>query len=188
MKTALVIVDIQKDYFPGGRMELVGALEASKSAGRLLSAFREKGLPVIHVQHIAAREGATFFIPGTKGVEIHANVAPGPDEAIIKKNYPNSFRGTELGGTLEKQGVEELVICGMMSHMCIDATVRAAFDIGYRCLVAHDACATRNLVFGGIEVPAGSVHASFMAALGQVYATLMKTDEVVSMLQESGGF
>lgn len=182
MKTALVIVDIQKDYFPGGRMELVGAVGASKAANQLLSTFREKGLPIFHVQHIATREGATFFIPGTKGVEIHSNVAPRQDEAVITKHYPNSFRATELGETLQRQGIEELVICGMMSHMCIDATVRAAFDMGYKCVVAHDACATKNLVFGNVEVPAGSVHASFMAALSLVYADIKKTDEIVAML------
>lgn len=184
MKTALILVDLQKDYFPGGRMELIGAMEASEAAGRLIAAFREKDMLVIHIQHISNREGATFFLPDTDGIDFHSNVAPLRNERIIKKNFPNSFRATELRDVLQKEDIEQLVICGMMSHMCIDATVRSAFDKGYRCIVAHDACATRNLIFEGVDIPAEHVHGAFMAALGSVYAQVIKADEVIGMLQE----
>jgi len=183
MNTALIIVDIQKDYFPEGRMELVGATPASEAANRLLAAFRKKDLFTVHIQHISNREGATFFLPNTDGIDFHANVRPLPDETVIQKHYPNSFKATELRSTLEKENIGQLVICGMMSHMCIDATVRAAFDMGYQCIVAHDACATRNLAFSGVDIPAEHVHGAFMAALGSVYAKIMKTDEVIDMFQ-----
>jgi nicotinamidase-related amidase len=145
MNPALVLVDIQQDYFPGGRMEVVGAVEASRAAKKLLGHFREKNLPIVHVQHISTRTGSTFFLPNTKGINIHESVSPLPNETVIKKHFPNSFRDTDLQKYLGSQGIKELVICGMMSHMCIDATVRAAFDRGYTCIVIHDACATRNL-------------------------------------------
>ena len=183
MKTALIIVDIQRDYFPGGKMEVVGAMGAGEAAGRLLGAFREKGLPVVHVQHLSTREGATFFLPGTEGVLFHPLAAPLPGEPVITKHYPNSFRETRLRGALEETGADELVICGMMSHMCIDATVRAAVDLDYRCIVASDACATRNLEFEGVVVPSGHVHAAFMAALGSVYARIMKSAEIIAPLR-----
>ncbi len=182
MKTALIIVDIQKDYFQGGRMELVGAIKASEAANRLIAAFRQKALPVIYVQHISNHEGATFFIPGTTGIDFQENVMPLHNETIIQKHFPNSFKETGLRDALKSAGIEELVICGMMSHMCIDATVRAAFDMGYRCIVTHDACATRDLAFNGIDIPAGYVHGAFMVALGPVYAQMKKTDEVIDML------
>ena len=182
MSTALILIDIQQDYFPGGRMELAGAVKASDAAKRLLTTFREKGLYRIHIQHISTRPGATFFLPETDGVDFHTNVKPLPDEAVIRKHYPNSFKETELGHALQNEKVQQLVIGGMMSHMCIDATVRAAFDDGYQCIVAHDACATRSLAFDGMNVPAEHVHAAFMAALGSVYAKVMSTDEVMKML------
>ena len=76
MKQALLLIDIQNDYFPGGAMELSGSLPAGMQAGKLLRLFRDKSLPIIHIQHLSTREGATFFVPNTGGVEIHETVAP----------------------------------------------------------------------------------------------------------------
>ncbi len=76
METALILIDIQNDYFPGGAMELYQSEKASDNAGKILRKFREEKRPVIHIQHNSTREGVTFFIPNTRGVEIHKNVAP----------------------------------------------------------------------------------------------------------------
>lgn len=131
MKPALLLVDIQQDYFPNGRMEVVGAAEASQAAKRLLHHFREKKLPIVHILHIAARPNATFLLPNTEGINFHENVKPLPGEIVIKKHFPNSFRDTDLQEYLRSKDIQELVLCGMMSHMCIDTTTRAAFDLGY---------------------------------------------------------
>lgn len=179
MKTALLLIDIQNDYFPGGRMELVGSIQAAAAATRLLAAFRKEQWPVYHVQHISAQPGATFFLPDTPGAEIHEAVNPLPTEPVIVKHHPNSFRGTDLLDRLKANNVSTLLICGMMSHMCVDATVRAAFDFGINCLLTHDACATRDLSFNGVMVPAAHVHAAFMAALGAVYAQVKGVDEIM---------
>ncbi|MBE0623681.1 MAG: cysteine hydrolase [Burkholderiales bacterium] len=170
MNPALIIIDIQNDYFPGGRMELEGSPEAGLQAAKLLEAFRARGLPLVHVQHISNRPGAGFFLPDTEGVNIHAEVAPRPGETVVQKNFPNSFRGTALLEHLRALGVDHLVIAGMMTHMCVDATTRAAFDLGFSCSLAHDACATRAIAFGEQRVPAAQVHAAFLAALNGLYA------------------
>ncbi len=182
MNSALVLVDIQHDYFPGGRMEVVGAVEASLAAKNLLDFFRAEKLPIVHIQHISTRPGATFFLPDTVGIDFHESVLPLPDETVIKKHFPNSFRGTDLKKHLQARHVRELVICGMMSHICIDSTVRAAFDKGYQCMMAHDACATRNLIFNGVDIPAKQVHGSYMAALGAVFAKVASTEEIMDTL------
>jgi nicotinamidase-related amidase len=182
MNPALVLVDIQNDYFPKGKMEVVGAVEAGLAAIRLLAYFREKNLPIIHVQHISARTGATFFLPNTEGINFQEGVTPLPDEVVIRKHFPNSFRETDLQEYLESRGIRELIICGMMSHMCIDSTVRAAFDRGYSCTIVHDACATRNLVFNGMDIPAAQVHGAFMAALGTVYAKVLSAEKIINKL------
>jgi nicotinamidase-related amidase len=184
MRPALVLVDIQRDYFPGGRMEVAGAAEASTAAARLLDLFRQENLPVVHVQHIAGRPNATFLLPDTEGVGIHATVQPLPGEKIVTKHFPNSFRNTGLEALLEAQGIKELVICGMMSHMCIDATVRAAFDKGYACFLVDDACATKDLAFSGSIIPASHVHGAYMAALGAVYAKVVTLEEMMAILRE----
>ena len=180
MADALVLIDIQNDYFPGGAMELSGPVAAGTNAARVLSLFRDKGWPVFHVQHVAAQPGATFFLPGTPGADIHALVAPAPGEAVAVKHFPNSFRDTTLLDGLKAAGAKRLTVCGMMTHMCVDATVRAAFDLGFAVTVVHDACATRDLSFGGAVIPAAQVHGSFLAALGAVYAKVVGTEECLA--------
>lgn len=178
MSTALLIVDIQNDYFPGGAMELVGSTEAGEQAKKLLAAFRQKALPVIHVQHIANYPGATFFLPGTAGADIHVCVAPSEGETIVEKNFPNSFRNTTLLDYLRDKKITDLVVAGMMTHMCIDTTVRAANDLGFKCSLAHDACATKSLTYGDRAVPAENVQAAFLAALNGTFAKLQSVDEL----------
>ena len=175
MNKALVIIDIQNDYFENGRMPLVGSLEASLNARKILDKFRAEGLPVIHIQHIAARAAATFFEPQTKGSDIHDNVKPIANEKVIIKHFPNGFKETELLEYLKSNNITDLVICGMMTHMCVDATVRAAKDFVFNCIVIGDACATRDLEINGESVKAAEVHKSFLAAFSGFYATVKMT-------------
>jgi nicotinamidase-related amidase len=179
MKTCLLLVDIQNDYFQDGRMELVGMAEASVQAKKLLALFRENRWPTFHIQHVSIKEGATFFLPNTEGAEIHESIKPDPEDRVIQKHYPNSFRQTTLLTDLNAAEVNHVVICGAMSHMCIDATTRAAYDLGFRCTVIHDGCATKDLEFGGNKVNAMNVHASFMSALGSAYANVISFKEFI---------
>jgi nicotinamidase-related amidase len=181
-KRALLVVDIQNDYFPGGKMELEGTEAASLRAAELIAAFRDHRLPVIFMQHVSVRPGASFFLPDTDGVKIHANVAPAAQELVVQKNFPNSFRDTALLEHIRTAEIQELVIAGMMTHMCIDATTRAAADLGLRCFLAHDACATRALSFGGTKVPAEHVQISFVSALSGTYATVQPATELAGAL------
>jgi nicotinamidase-related amidase len=183
MNTALLLIDIQKDYFPGGRMPLEGSPEAGEKANLILSCFRNRMLPLVHIQHISARPEASFFIPGSEGVEIHPSVLPIPPEPVIQKHYPNSFRDTPLQEHLTRSAVGHVVIAGMMTHMCIDATTRAAFDLGFQCTVLHDACATRALSFGSDTISARQVHAAFLAALSGVYARVVGTEDFLASLE-----
>ena len=177
MGVALLLIDIQNDYFPGGANELVGAEMAADNAARVLQYFRENDLPVIHIQHLATRPDATFFLPGTKGADIHQSVYPLETEKLIVKHFPNSFRETELLQYLRANYISELVVAGMMTHMCVDATVRAAKDYGYVLTVLSDACATKNLQIAEETVNAKEVHNSFLAALGYYYAAVMSTQQ-----------
>ena len=160
-------------------MELVGMDAAAEKGGLLLSYFREDRMPTFHIQHVSTREGATFFLPNTRGVEFHDSIKPAPDDRVIQKNFPNSFRETALFDALKRAQVDSVVICGAMSHMCIDATTRAAADLGFDCTLVHDAFATRNLDFGTQKVLAENVHASFMAALSAAYAKVISCNELI---------
>ena len=182
MSTALVLIDLQNDYFPGGAMELVGAEAAVAQAAKLLQAFRAKGLPVFHIQHISKRAGATFFLPGTKGAEIHGAVQPQGKEPVIVKHFPNSFRETTLANALQVAGIRQLCFAGMMTHMCVDTSVRAASDMGFQCSLAADGCATRELSYGGRKIAAADVHLSYLAGLNGAFAAVKPASELCAEL------
>lgn len=176
-RRAVVVVDLQNEYLASGKLPLVGIEEAAANAAEVIGAARSKGDLVIHVRHEARSAEAPFFVPGSHGVDIISIVRPTEGEPIIVKHYPNSFRETALKQMLDANGVEEIVIVGAMSHMCINATSRASADLGYDTVIVHDACATRDLEFNGLTVSAAQVHAANMAALAFAYGTVVGTRE-----------
>lgn len=177
MKTALILIDIQNDYFPNGKMEVVGSKQASINAKKILEKFRKEKSLVIHIQHLSIREGAGFFIPNSFGAEIHDIVKPLENEKVIIKHFPNSFYQTELYQYLKDNNIEHLVILGMMTHMCVDTTVRSAKDLGFTIEIVGDACATRDQEINGNIVKANDVQNSFLAALNYYFSVVSTTEQ-----------
>ncbi len=178
--TVLLVIDIQNFYFEGGRLALAGPVEASRNARRLLDRFRDRGWPVIHVQHLPEGADAPRPDSGDAATRIHPDVLPLPGELVIVKHHANAFRGTGLEGALRERGAGRLVICGMQTHMCVEAAARAGADLGFEVTVIHDACATRALGFGGVEVPAPHAHAAALAAIANMYGRVVSTDELLA--------
>lgn len=176
-KRALLIIDLQNDYFPGGKWTLSGIDAAADNAAKVLDAARKAGDLVVHIRHEFPTANAPFFAPGSPGAEIHGKVKPLPNETVILKHQINSFRDTGLKAVLDQHGITDVVICGAMSHMCVDAATRASNDLGYACTVVHDACASRDLEFNGVTVPAAQAHAAFMSALQFGYAKSVSTEQ-----------
>jgi nicotinamidase-related amidase len=164
-KTALLLIDIQDFYFPGGKSALVEPEKAAKNAARLLDYFRKEKMLVIHVRHNAE--------PGGK---INDIVKPAPDEKIFSKSAVNCFVGTDLLSFLKANKTDTLVICGMQTHMCVEAATRAAGDLGFKCILVHDACATKDLTFGNKVIKAEDVHYATLATLKN-YAKVESTEE-----------
>jgi nicotinamidase-related amidase len=179
-KQALIVVDIQNDYFPQGKWPLVGADAAADNAVRLIEAFRQAGNSVVHIRHEFTSDDAPFFSPGSEGAQLHPKVLNRADEPVVLKHFVNAFRETELQALLTQHGIEQMVVVGSMSHMCVDGVVRAAADLGYGVTVIHDACATLDLEFNGVVVPAAQVHAAFMASLGFAYASVVSTEQFLT--------
>lgn len=179
-KRAVIAVDIQNDYFDSGKFPLSGMDEAAANARRVIDAARARGDLIVHVRHEFTDPSMPFFNPGTEGARIHDVVTPAEGEPVVTKNHVNCFRDTDLRDTLDKAEVEEVTIVGAMSHMCIDAATRAASDLGYKTTVVHDACATRDLEFGGRTVPAADVHAAMMSGLAFGYADVVAADDWIA--------
>ena len=181
MSTALIIIDVQNDYFQNGNMELVNPNTAASNTAEVLTWFRQNYRDnIFHIQHIASNPALGFFLPGTKGAEIHASVQPLETEKVIVKHFPNSFLKTNLENELKGKNINKGVIVGMMTHMCVDATVRAAVDLGFDVTLLEDACATRDLSYNGNNIPAEFVHASFIGALDGMYAKILSTKQFLA--------
>lgn len=183
MKTALLMLEIQNDYFPNGRIPLERSLDASIKAQIALQTYRERKEAILHVQHISTEPNATYFFPCTKGADFYPSVHPLKNEPVFKKHYPNSFKDTQLLNYLKKQQIKHLVICGMMTHQTIDSTVRAAFDLGFYCTILQDACAARQLEFNQTLVSTQNVQYAILAALQTQYAVITTVDEHLQIMQ-----
>jgi len=179
-KTALILVDIQNDYFDGGDWVLHQMDRVAANATRLLAKSRTDGTMVVHIRHENAPDGAPFLRSGTPGAEIHVSVAPQQGEPVLTKSRANSFYETGLLGLLREAEIETVTICGAMSQMCIDATTRAAADHGFQVTVAEDACGAKEMAFDGVAVSAEQVHAAFMAPLAMGYAKVVKVDDLIA--------
>ncbi|NOY36361.1 MAG: cysteine hydrolase [Chlorobi bacterium] len=171
--TALMLIDIQDFYFPGGTLPLVNPEVAADKASQVLAFFRENKMEVIHVKH-AARSFA----------DIYKTVTPHNGEKVFTKTEVNAFLNTGLDQYLRSKNIRYLVICGMQTHMCLEAATRAAHDLGYTCTVLSDACATRDLVYYGKTIIAEDVHLSTLASLDRYYGRVM---DVQSFLNAMNG-
>jgi len=176
-RAVLVVIDIQGFYFEGGALPLEGSDRAAEVAGTLVSAFRAKGWPVVHIQHLPKSAAGPGQDIEPASYRIHPAVAPVAGEIVIGKRFANSFRDTSLAETLEKLGAKKLVVVGMQTHMCLEAAARAAADLGYEVTVVQDACATRDLEFEGTVTPAAEVHASTLATLSGTYANVVNAEQ-----------
>lgn len=168
MGEALVIIDVQNDYFEGGAYPLYRPERALANIRLLAEEFVEKGRSVYFIRHISRSEKATFFLPGTPGADIHSSLASFPSSRhahVIDKAYPNSFLRTALQESLLREKIDQLILCGMMTHMCVDSTTRQAKELGYKVKLIADACATRDLTFGRTKVSATDVQNAFLSAL-----------------------
>lgn len=155
-------------------MQLEEPEKAGMNAGLVLNQFRKYGLPVFHVRH--------NFEPGG---EIHAYVKPVPGEVVISKDQVNAFLDTDLLPLLQADSIEQLVICGMQTHMCVEAAVRAAHDLGFSCVLVEDACATRTLQYEEHIISARNVHYSTIRTLQDAYAEVITTEALLRDFEQT---
>ncbi len=170
-RSALVLIDCQNTYREGV-MQLDGVEPALAECKALLNRFRAQRRPVIHIQHDAGA-GSPYDVSAAIGA-IADVVAPIDGEPVIVKNYPSSFEKTKLADILKDLGVEELTLAGFMTHVCVNSTARAAFNLGFKPTVVAAATATRSLPSptGGVT-PAKSLHDASLTALHDIFAVVV---------------
>ena len=181
--TALIIIDIQNEYFNGGGLPLPESESAAVNAKVLLEWARENALTVVHIRHLATNASSPIFAPNSKTSEIAAIVSPLISERIFTKHFPNAFLGTDLHTFLISHKIDTLIICGMMTHTCVASTSQAAAELNYSVILAKNACTTRSLPTGdtGQAMDYKTIHAATLVALSDAIADIMGTDEIIAL-------
>ena len=167
MKKALLVIDLQNDYFPGGKFPLWNTDVVLTNIEQAIKAARAKGIPVIQIQHIAnpMMGIAPFFNKGTDGAKIHPRVLlAAPDAPIVVKKYADSFVGTKLEETLSSLGVDELLVCGMMTQNCVTHTAISKSAEKYKVSILPDCCTTVDEMIHNIALHAVSTRVSLVPA------------------------
>lgn len=180
--TALILIDIQNDYFDPHALPIPDGTRVVAKAASLLDRADALGLCVIHIQQVSPNPRSPIFALASNGVQIHPGVSPRPGHLLIQKHLPSSFTDTNLAATLAQRGIETLILCGLMTHMCVDSTARDALHRGYKLIIAADACASRDLpTTDGTVIDAATVHRASLAALADRFADVMSTDAVCAL-------
>lgn len=179
MSKALLVIDVQYDNFADSSMSDNESKQVIYKTNQLISHAKDSAMPVYVIEHISTNPLFPMFATGTKGAQTHAEIDT-KETTVVIKHYPNSFRETGLQDMLEGDGITDIIMCGAMTHMCIDATVRAGSDLGYRVTLVHDACFTKDLEFEGRIVNAADVQVSYLAALGDGFCDVIDVNTFAS--------
>ena len=179
-KTALLLIDMQKGFEQPGRPAL--SARPDGAASRLLDAWRRSGGAIIHVRHDSV-EPLSVFAPSHPGNELREGFAPQTGEGLVVKSVNSAFIGTDLDLRLRRLGVEAIVALGMSTDMCLSTAVRMGANMGYRMVVAADACAAYDQPgLDGLLIPAAQIHAVHLATLANEFAEVAQVDEIVARL------
>ncbi len=162
---ALLVIDIQNDYFPDGNYPLWNTEATLSRIEKAIEAAVSKKIPVILVQHIAdPKKGISpFFNKGTDGAAIHPRIlAAAPEAHVITKQFADSFLHTDLEKTLKELGVHELLICGMMTQNCVTHTAISKAAEKYSVTILPDCCTTVDEMIHAIALNAVSPRVAFV--------------------------
>lgn len=181
--TALLCIDFQREYFDAGRPLLVpdGALVLANTV-KLVTTARRVGVPVVHVRHVSRNPDDSTFAPDSEFIEFVPDVSPRDEECVVTKSRPGAFYSTDLDAHLRSLGITRLIVCGLLSFMCVDTTAREAHARGYDVVFVRDAAA--SIPIG--DLPAYIIHKVICAIQGWMFSTVMYTDDAVKLLTGEG--
>jgi nicotinamidase-related amidase len=177
-EAVVVVIDAQQEYVDGA-LPLPGIAAALEEIGRLLARARASAVPVIHLVHQGPPGG--LFAPGSRGFAIAPPATPAPNEVVLHKRLPNAFASTDLAERVAALKRTQVVIAGFMTHLCVEATARAAIDVGLKAAVVASATATRDLAdpLTGEVVSAAEVQRNALAALADRFAAVVPNVDAI---------
>ncbi|WP_182417623.1 cysteine hydrolase family protein [Bartonella sp. HY038] len=179
-QTALLVIDFQNEYFIGS-LPIPNGMAALKNAKNLIEYADENAIAVFHVQHIAPQGSATFAQDSAMSA-FHSDILPKPHHKIVQKNMPSVFASSDIDMQLKAAGINTLIICGLMTHMCVSAAAREAIPLGYNIVVAEDACATRSIDFNNEDtIDYTTLHKASLVTLNDAFGDVMTVNQIINL-------
>ena len=180
-QTAVIVIDMQNEYFAGGKMPIPDGMQALNNSKRIVEFAHKNSMPVFFVRHLGAADGP-LFAAGSRFAEFHQDLQPGKNDRVIDKATPSAFVGTDLQKQLDGLGIKQLIVTGLMTHMCVSSTARDAVPLGYSVIIPEDATATRDLATWNDNVVDHNVlHQAALAGVADVFAAIKTTDAVLAL-------
>ncbi|WP_194726205.1 cysteine hydrolase family protein [Noviherbaspirillum malthae] len=179
--TALIVIDFQQEYFEGGKLPIPDGRSALDKARELVAFADRSGIRVFHVQHVGASGGPLFAADGASSA-FHQDILPQPHHEQVRKTTASSFASTDLHARLQGQGIKTLIICGLMTHMCVSTTARDARPLGYQVIVAADASATRDIdAWDGGVVGHAELHRAALTEISDSFGEILRTADILAL-------
>jgi len=184
MKRALLVIDVQNEYFTG-KLPVSYPENSFQNILKVIDFSNQKDIPVILIQHAKIDKDAVTFKKGTHEFEIHDEVLKRNYNKIIEKNLPGSFTGTELKSWIKENGIETVTICGYMTQMCCDTTARQAMQLGFNVEFLSDATGTLGISNYAGEISDEELHKAILVTQAMIFSKVLTTDEWINSLNKT---
>ncbi len=182
MKKALMVIDVQNEYFDG-KLPIEYPENSFENIILAIESANKKDIPVILIQHTSSDEYSFTFKKGSKEWEIHEKVLEKDHDIIIEKNLPGSFTKTQLESYLKENDIKKVAICGYMTHMCCDTTARQAMHLDFEVEFLNDATGTRDVSNYSGDIRAEKLHKATLITQAMKFSKVMSTEDWVRSLE-----
>jgi nicotinamidase-related amidase len=179
MKRALLVIDVQNEYFTG-KLPVSYPQGSLEQITRAMSAAHELGIPIVLIQHSAPQPDSATFRRGSNAWELHPAVAQLPHTVLIEKSLPGSFTGTELEPWLHDHEIDTVVISGYMTQMCCDTTARQASHLGFGVEFLSDATGTLAFKNSAGEITDEELHRAILVTQQIRFSQVLSTTEWIT--------
>lgn len=182
MKRALLVIDVQNEYFTG-KLPISYPLGSLEQITRAINAANETDIPVVLIQHCAPQPDSATFRRASKEWELHPAVAQQPHAVLFEKELPGSFTGTQLEAWLREHDIDTVVIGGYMTQMCCDTTARQALHLGFGVEFLSDATGTLAFKNSAGEVSAEELHRAILVTQQLRFSEVLSTEQWITRIQ-----
>jgi nicotinamidase-related amidase len=183
MKRALLVIDVQNEYFTG-KLPVTYPQNSFENIAKVIDSANENNIPIILIQHTNPGEDVVAFKKGTNGHEIHSEVLKKSHNKIIEKNLPGSFTGTELESWLKENDIDTITISGYMTQMCCDTTARQAMHMGFNVEFLSDATGTLDISNSAGHIGAEELHKAILITQAMRFSKVMYADEWIKAMEK----